>query len=171
MDSTKRLPVDDDRIMTSFDLDRDRSTVTFYGMLRCSDRRGRLDGCAENNRASIADAAKDAASMIRLFENVAFCIAAESIVVCKTCSSGNFKTIANLKTFDCTDGEDCFGEVCVQFFKYRIAKSCGNSRNDAFYDAAGRIFSFRTILPDIVVPVWRQQHPACIKRCSGFLPS
>ena len=63
-----------------------------------------------------------------------FCM--EGIIVDTSFCICSFKAVTNLKTFDCSDGQHCFGKIGVQFFKYSITDSYRHTGNNTFNDAS-----------------------------------
>ncbi len=84
--------------------------------------------------------------MVRLFADGCLFCHIKAVVICVSVCLGRQKSVADLKSFDCTDGKNCFGEIGVQFFKYGIADSGGNAVDPAFDHAAGGIVAFHAVL-------------------------
>ena len=124
--------------MTTVDHEIDILAVLCHCLLGFCDRWSRLECGAEDHITSVADAAENAAGMVRLLHDL-ISIHTEFIVIFRSARFRRGKSVSDLKTFDSTDREDRFCEVGIQFFEYRLTETDRKTGDHTLDNSADRV--------------------------------
>ena len=127
------------RVVAALGLEYHGFVVAVYGLLRLRDRRGGLEGDADQDRCPVADTALHAARSIARRQRSPVRSGYEWVVMCAAGHARAGKAAADFEAFACGQREHGLGQVGFEPVEHGFAEAGGDAARDAFDDAAERV--------------------------------